>query len=66
MKKTIREIEAMEHKRERSQAALVTAILKNSAPNDTDVDFFNMYTNRINTLRNRYAECQRMLNEQKK
>lgn len=46
-----KDILAIENKRNRSQAALVEAILTHSDPDDADVDYFNKYTDEINTLR---------------
>lgn len=46
-----KQIEVLEQKRMRSQAALVTAILKHETPNDNDVDFFNRYTTKIDEVR---------------
>ena len=40
-------IELLEKKRYRSQAALVDALLTHSAPNDEDVEYFNLYTSQI-------------------
>lgn len=44
-------IAELEQKRTRSQAALVEAILTHTEPADSDVDFFNMFTAKINTER---------------
>ncbi len=44
-------IEELEHKRTRSQAALMDTILSKKQPNDEDVDYFNKYTAQINTER---------------
>ncbi len=46
-----RNIAHLEQKRSRSQAALVEAILTHSVPNDDDVDFFNRFTDLINSER---------------
>ncbi len=46
-----KQIEFLEQKRMRSQAALVTAILKHETPDDNDVDFFNRYTAKIDEVR---------------
>ncbi len=46
-----KQIEVLEQKRIRSQAALVTAILKHETPSDADVDFFNSYTVKIDEVR---------------
>lgn len=53
IKKCKRIIENLESKRARSQAALVEAILTHVDPADADVDYFNMYTDRINAERNK-------------
>lgn len=45
-------IEYLERKRSRSQAALMTAILSHTDPNDEDVDYFNRYTALIDQERN--------------
>lgn len=62
LKKKIRyykeQIEMLEKKRARSQAALVEAILTHTSPNDEDVDYFNNYTKQINEIRNRMHEMQ--------
>lgn len=52
IKRLIKQIEAIERKRSRSQAALVEAILTQTTPKDEDVDYFNMYTEQINNIRN--------------
>ena len=44
-------IESLEQKRSRSQAALITAILSNTAPNDDDVEYFNKFTAEIDAER---------------
>lgn len=46
-------IEALEQKRTRSQAALVSALLKNEVPRDEDVDYFNHFSERIDQERER-------------
>ena len=51
-------IKAVEQKRVRSQAALVEAILTNTTPNDSDVDYFNKYTAEIDSLRGEMHELQ--------
>lgn len=52
------QIELLEKKRARSQAALVEAILTHTTPSDEDVDYFNNYTAQINELRDRMHEIQ--------
>ncbi|MCR5663998.1 MAG: hypothetical protein K6G17_03855 [Oscillospiraceae bacterium] len=55
LKKQIKEckqqIEEWEHKRTRSEAALLDAILKHVEPKDEDVDFFNEFTVKIESER---------------
>lgn len=46
-------IDELEKKRARSQAALVSAILSNTDPDDTDVDYFNKFTKLIEDTRER-------------
>ena len=47
IRKCRKRIEAFEKKRTRSQAALTEAILTQSQPNDSDVDYFNLFTQLI-------------------
>ena len=58
-----KQIEAVEKKRTRSQAALVEAILTQSTPTDSDVDFFNKYTAEINELRDKMHELQMIVSK---
>lgn len=44
-------IAALESKRSRSQAALISAILSHTEPSDEDVDFFNKFTAQIDAER---------------
>ena len=44
-------IEMLEQKRTRSQAALIEAILTHTTPADEDVDYFNRFTEQIETER---------------
>jgi hypothetical protein len=53
-----KKILVLEQKRSRSQAALVTAILRNTTPSDDDVDFFNRYTSQIEEIRVEIHELQ--------
>ena len=46
-----RKIELLEQRRSRSQAALVTAILSDTHPDDRDVDYFNQFTQMIDSER---------------
>ncbi len=48
-----KEIEMLEQKRTRSQAALVEAILRQTSPKDSDVDYFNRFTAKIEEERER-------------
>ena len=58
-KKTIVEIE---RRRQRSQSALVQAILLQEEPNEADVEWFNKYTGEITACRNHMIELQKKLN----
>ena len=53
IKKSKETIEMLEQKRSRSQAALVSALLKNEIPNDEDVDYFNRFSEMIDRERER-------------
>ena len=53
IKKAKKNIEMLEKKRARSQAALVTAILSQKSPHDEDVEYFNHFTELIEVGRNR-------------
>ncbi len=53
-----KEIQNLENRRIRSQAALLEAILANKVPDDRDVDYFNNFTNQINEVRDRMKELQ--------
>ena len=61
IKKCIKEIDMLEQKRTRSQAALVTAILQHTTPDDADVDYFNTYTAKIDDVRARMSELKAQL-----
>ena len=52
IKDSKKQIEFLEQKRSRSQAALVSAILSNTQPDDRDVDYFNQFTEKIEAERN--------------
>lgn len=54
----IREINILEQRRSRSQAALISAILTGTTPADEDVDYFNRYTAQINETRDRLHQLQ--------
>lgn len=58
IKKCKKQILVVEQKRTRSQAALVTAILSNAAPNDDDVDYFNRYTAEIEEIRSKMNDLE--------
>ena len=60
--KVIRQrIRFLEQKRERSQAALVDAILRKVEPNDEDVEYFNQFTGEIERLRFEMRELEKQL-----
>lgn len=44
-------IAELEQKRSRSQAALVSALLKNEIPKDSEVDYFNHFSEKIDLQR---------------
>lgn len=54
----IREINILEQRRSRSQAALVSAILTGTTPANDDMDYFNRYTAQINETRDRLHQLQ--------
>lgn len=56
IKQAKKNIAELELRRSRSQAGLISAILKNEVPNDDDVDYFNMYTGKIDAERIRMHE----------
>lgn len=58
-----KQIEVLEQKRIRSQAALVTAILTSSTPSDEDVDYFNKYTAKIDEVRSRMMALKEQLRD---
>ncbi len=66
IKKYGKQIALLEKKRMRSQAALIEAILQNTTPNDTDVDYFNNYSSQIDYFRGRIHEEQAKLDSKKK
>ena len=63
IKKSKKQIAFLEQKRSRSQAALVTAILSQTDPDDEDVDYFNYYTGLIEEERNNLHKLERELEE---
>ena len=66
IKQSKAKIAELEQKRSRSQAALVEAILSNSEPDDTDVDFFNHFTGLINAERDNLHNLMKQLEELEK
>lgn len=56
-----KQIVEIEQKRMRSQAALVTAILSNTTPDDADVDYFNRFTAEIEQTRDRMKALEQQL-----
>ncbi len=63
IKVCIREIQDLEQRRVRSQAALVEAILTNTTPSDEDVEYFNNFTQKINAVRDRMQSYQNELDK---
>ena len=61
IKKCLADIEDLERRRSRSQAALVEAILTHTEPKDDDVDYFNRFTAKINEQRDRLHALQNEL-----
>lgn len=65
MKKQIRkckkEIQALEEKRNRSQASLVNAILCNKQPSEEDVEYFNRFSSDIEKIRTQMREYEEEL-----
>lgn len=61
IKKCLSNIEDLERRRSRSQAALVEAILTHTDPKDDDVDYFNRFSERIDEERNRLHALQQEL-----
>ena len=51
----------LEQKRTRSEAAIISALLKHVDPADDDVDYFNMYTAQIDELRMRIQEINQQM-----
>lgn len=48
-----KQINELESKRARSQAALVQALLNQEHPDDDDVEYFNKFTQQIDELRDK-------------
>lgn len=63
IKKAKKNIEMLEKKRSRSQAALVAAILSQKTPDDEDVEYFNHFTSLIETERNRMHDLMKDLEQ---
>lgn len=65
-----REIRAYEQKRERSQTALIRAMLSGTKPTKEDEQYFNVFSNLIDEerekLRRLYAELEELKNKKKK
>ncbi|MBR5922216.1 MAG: hypothetical protein IKZ59_00315 [Clostridia bacterium] len=66
IKRAKKNIEALEKKRIRSQAALVTAILSQQTPKDEDVEYFNRFTELIEAERNKMHRHMQELDNLKK
>ena len=66
IKRAKKNIELLEKKRTRSQAALVTAILSQQTPNDEDVEYFNRFTELIEAERNKMHGLMKDLDDLKK
>lgn len=58
-------IEEIEHKRSRSQSALVQAVLLQETPDERDVEWFNKYTGEITACRNHMIDLQKKLDSLK-
>ena len=58
-------IEEIEHKRSRSQSALVQAVLLQETPDERDVEWFNKYTGEITACRNHMIDMQKKLDSLK-
>ena len=63
IKRSKKTIATLEHKRTRSQAALVEAILTHQSPDDSDVEYFNRFTELIEAERNRMHDLMKQLEE---
>ena len=61
IKKAKNNIETLEKKRTRSQAALVEAILTQQTPDDSDVEYFNRFTELIEAERRKMHELMKKL-----
>lgn len=63
IKKAKSNIEMLEKKRTRSQAALVEAILTQKTPDDSDVEYFNRFTELIEAERNKMHTLMKQLED---
>ena len=61
IKKAKNNIEMLEKKRTRSQAALVEAILTQKSPDDSDVEYFNRFTELIEAERKKMHDLEKQL-----
>ena len=61
IKRAKNNIEMLEKKRTRSQAALVEAILTQQSPDDSDVEYFNRFTELIEAERKKMHELEKKL-----
>ncbi len=66
LKKELKELQQqilfLEQKRTRSEAAIISALLKHVDPADDDVDYFNTYTAQIDDLELRIREINEQMN----
>lgn len=53
IRQSMETISVLEQKRSRSQAALVSALMKNEEPRDEEVDYFNHFSEKIERERER-------------
>lgn len=61
-----REIEAYEHKRERSQTAIMRAMLAGAKPSPEDEQYFTVFSNLIDQTRENLRKLQIELDDLKK
>lgn len=66
IKRCQREIELLEQRRTRSQAALIEAILTQTTPGDEDADYFNRFTQQIEYQRAKMHELKSELDKLEK
>ncbi len=55
------EIQSLEIKRSRSQAALIEALISRKDPDDTDVEYFRAYTAQIDVKREKLKSATKQL-----